>query len=72
MVSEGDEGTWPAENQAQNLDRLAALLANIAQAWEEAAREPRNKLARSLFQEIWTKDDRVVAAKPQPELERFF
>jgi site-specific DNA recombinase len=62
----------PAESQAQNLDKLAEFLANIAQAWEEATGELRNKLARSLFQEIWIKDKQVVAVKPQPELTPFF
>ncbi len=62
----------PAESQAKNLDRLAGFLANVAHAWEEATGEHRNKLARSLFQEIWIKDKQVVAVKPQPELEPFF
>ena len=62
----------PAESQAQDLDKLAGFLANIAQAWEEATGELRNNLARSLFQEIWIKDKQVVAVKPQPELEPFF
>ena len=62
----------PAESQAENLNKLEEFLANIAQAWEEATGELRNKLARSLFQEIWIKDEQVVAVKPQPELERFF
>jgi hypothetical protein len=62
----------PAESQAQNLDKLAEFLANIAQAWEEATGELRNKLTRSLFQEICIKDKQVVAVKPQPELTPFF
>ncbi|MBA7694451.1 hypothetical protein ES703_103061 [subsurface metagenome] len=62
----------PAGSQAKNLDKLAGFLANVAQAWEEATGEQRNKIARSLFQEIWIKDKQVVAVKPQPELEPFF
>lgn len=62
----------PAESQAQNLDKLAKFLANIAQAWEEATGELRNKLTRSLFQGIWIKDEQVIAVKPQPELTPFF
>ena len=62
----------PAESQAENLNKLEEFLANIAQAWEEATGELRNKLARSLFQEIWIKDEQVVAVKPQPELKPFF
>ena len=60
---------FPAGSQAKNLDRLAGFLANVAQAWEEGSGEQRNKLARSLFQEIWVKDKQVVAVKPQPELD---
>ena len=62
----------PAGSQAKNLDRLAGFLANVAQSWEEATGEQRNKIARSLFQEIWVKDKQVVAVRPQPELEPFF
>ena len=62
----------PVESQTKNLDRLAEFLANVAEAWEVANGEQRNKLARSLFQEVWIKDKQVVAVKPQPELEPFF
>ncbi len=60
------------KTRLSNLDKLAEFLANIGQAWRAASGEQRNKLARSLFQEIWIKDDQVVAVKPQPELEPFF
>jgi hypothetical protein len=62
----------PIESQTKNLDRLAEFLANVAEAWEVANGEQRNKLARSLFQEVWIKDKQVVAVRPQPELEPFF
>jgi len=48
------------------------ILANVAQAWEAANGEQRNKLARCLLQEVWVKDKRVVAVTPRPEFERFF
>lgn len=44
----------------------------VADAWNEANQEHRNKLARCLFQEVWIKDKEVVAIKPQPELKPFF
>ena len=62
----------PAESQAENLDKLEKFLANVAQAWEEATGELGNKLAHSLFQEIWIEDEQVVAVKPQLELKPFF
>ena len=62
----------PEASQTTNLDRLAKFLTNIGEAWKVASGEQRNKLARTLFQEIWIKDNQVVAVKPQPELEPFF
>ena len=62
----------PAESQTQNLERLAHFLTNVAHAWDEASEEQKNKLARTIFQEIWIIDDHVVAIKPQPEREPFF
>ncbi len=47
-------------------------MADVADAWKEATQEQRNKLARTLFQEIWVKDKQVVVVKPQPELAPFF
>jgi site-specific DNA recombinase len=60
------------ETRQTNLDKLAEFLTNIGEAWRAASAEQRNKLARTLFQEIWIKDNQVVAVKPQPELEPFF
>jgi hypothetical protein len=62
----------PAESHTQNLERLAYFLTSVANAWDEAKQEQRNKLTHTLFQEVWLKDDQVVAIKPQPELEPFF
>ena len=44
----------------------------VKAARKETNQEQRNKLARTLFQEIWIKDKQVVAVKPQPELKPFF
>ncbi len=62
----------PEASQTTNLDRLAKFLTNIGEVWRAASAEQRNKLARTLFQEIWIKDNQVVAVKPQPELKPFF
>jgi hypothetical protein len=60
------------ETRQTNPDKLAEFLTNIGEAWRAASAEQKNKLARTLFQEIWIKDNQVVAVKPQPELEPFF
>ncbi len=44
----------------------------MASAWEVATPEQQNKLARTLFEEIWIKDKEVVFVKPRPELDLFF
>jgi site-specific DNA recombinase len=62
----------PLESSAKTLERLANFLVNVAEAWDEAKQEQRNKLARCLFQEVWVKDKQVLAVRPQPELAPFF
>jgi gas vesicle protein len=65
----------PVEDKSNNLAKLVHFLANVANvadAWEEANQEHRNKLARCLFQKVWLKDNVVVAVKPQTEFEPFF
>ena len=61
----------PADRSGQ-LERLAQFLASVATAWAEASQHQRNKLAGTLFDEIWVDDTRVTAVKPRPELEPFF
>ncbi len=51
---------------------MAEFLASVAEAWEVATGEQRNKLALTLFREVWLKDKQIVAVKPQPELKPFF
>ena len=62
----------PSSNGVDTLDRLAEFLKDVNAAWEAATQEQRNKLARSLFEEIWLQDKRVVAVKPRDEFEPFF
>lgn len=61
-----------SESHASTLGKLAEFLSSVAKAWKEANQEQRNKLARTLFQEIWIKNKQIAAVKPQPEFEPFF
>ena len=60
------------ESGVSALGKLAEFLSSAARAWDDADQEQRNRLARSLFQEIWIRDRAIVAVKPQAELEPFF
>ena len=62
----------PDGSKPEVLQRLARFLMNVAEAWEAAGQEQRNRLARALFEEVWVKDKKVVAVVPRPELEPFF
>ena len=53
-------------------ERLAAYLADVAQAWGAATPEERNRLARQLFAEAVIENRTVVAVKPRPDLLPFF
>ena len=44
----------------------------MAGAWDEANQEQRNKVAKTLFEQILEEDNKVVAVKPRLELEPFF
>ncbi len=54
------------------LEKLATFLKDIAQAWDQASQEQRNRLAKCLLETVWIKDKKVVAVTPQPEFEPFF
>ena len=62
----------PIEVRDNRLEKLAQFLANVAEAWDEANQEQRNKLAKTLFDQIVVENNKVVAVKPRPELEPFF
>ncbi len=62
----------PTDERGRELGRLAEFLGSVATAWDAATQEQRNKLARTLFEEIWSEDATVAAVKPRPELEPFF
>ena len=50
----------PVPGGSDSLPLLAEFLADVASAWEVATPEQQNKLARTLFEEIWIKDKEVV------------
>jgi hypothetical protein len=60
------------DDHSDVLRKLADFPANVAQAWDVASHEQRNKLARMLFEEIRIENEKVVAVRPRPELEPFF
>ena len=62
----------PMEVRDDHLGKLAQFLASVAEAWDEANQEQRNKLAKTLFEQILVENNKVVAVKPRPELEPFF
>ncbi|GAI46880.1 unnamed protein product, partial [marine sediment metagenome] len=63
----------PAEGNEEMLHQFARLLANVAYVWKESTQEERNKIARTLFEEVrLDSGGKVVAVKPQPEAAPFF
>jgi hypothetical protein len=60
------------DNQEGVLSKLAHFLSHVADAWREANQEQRSKLAKTLFEEIWIEDNKVVVVKPKSNLEPFF
>ncbi len=56
----------------QVLRRLRDYLREVPAAWRDASAAQRQKLARTLFEEIVVEDDRVVGAIPQEPYRPFF
>ena len=71
-IHRGLQALEPIQGHDRNLSELARFLANVADAWNAASQEQRNKLAHCLFQEVWIKDKEVVGVRPQTELRPFF
>ena len=65
-------GLQGTSDRAMVLRRVAAFLRDLPAAWAAASSEQRNGLARTVFQQVEIKDDRVVAVLPQPEFAPFF
>jgi site-specific DNA recombinase len=53
-------------------ERLASYLADLAQAWQVATPEERNKLARQMFNGVQIENRTAVAITPRPDLLPFF
>lgn len=60
------------EDKGKILDKLAHFLGNVVEAWKEASQEQRNKLASTLFEQVWIEHNRVAGVKPREELKPFF
>jgi hypothetical protein len=56
-----------------DLDRAQAILEDFARFWD-AEHEPaeRRKLILSLFAQVWAKDNRIVAVKPNAAFTSYF
>ena len=48
------------------------FLENVATAWEKGTDGQKNRLARQMFDVVWTSDEKVVAVRPRAELRPFF
>jgi hypothetical protein len=57
---------------ADQIDRLAELPGSTARLWGEANQEQRNRITRTLVEEVVMDDGQVVAVKPRPDLTRLF
>ena len=62
----------PPKDERAPLEKFAKFLGSLAEAWCEADQSQRNRLARTIFEEVWIKDLEVVAVKPREEFEPFF
>ncbi|MDP2950434.1 MAG: recombinase family protein [Chloroflexota bacterium] len=62
----------PSAEYAAVLQRLAEYLSQVPEAWKGATGDQRNRLLRRLFEEVWIKDDQIVALRPRAEMEPFF
>lgn len=55
----------PLQDKARELGKLAEFLKSVARAWDEANQEQRNRLAKTLFDQICVEDAKLVAVKPK-------
>jgi hypothetical protein len=52
---------FPLEVRDSSLGKLAQFLASVVGAWDEANQEQRNKIAKTLFEQILVENNKVVA-----------
>ena len=62
----------PPEQRPDVLGVFRGFLENVATAWEKGTDEQKNRLARQMFDVVWTSDEKVVAVRPRAELRPFF
>ena len=62
----------PPEQRLDVLGVFRGFLENVATAWEKGTNEQKNRLARHMFDGVWTSDDKAVAVRPRAELRPFF
>ena len=62
----------PKQRRPEVIDEFRGFLADASVAWSKATSEQKNRLARQLFDIIWTKNERVVSVRPRPELRPLF
>ena len=54
-------------SKKETIERLATYLQNVGQAWREANQEQRNRLAKTLFDNIRIEDRTIKGVTPQME-----
>ncbi len=62
----------PPEQRPDVLGVFRGFLENVATAWEKGTDGQKNRLARQMFDVVWTSDEKVVAVRPRAELRPFF
>ena len=62
----------PPEQRPDVLGVFRGFLENVATAWEKGTDGQKNRLARQMFDLVWTSDEKVVAVRPRAELRPFF
>ena len=62
----------PPEQRPDVLGVFRGFLENVATAWEKGKDGQKNRLARQMFDVVWTSDEKVVAVRPRAELRPFF
>jgi DNA invertase Pin-like site-specific DNA recombinase len=62
----------PAVQEADDLEARAAVVKSVSAAWWVAEQAERNRLARTLLEDLLVEDDRVVGIKPRAAFAPFF
>ena len=54
------------------ITQLSAYVREVKQAWQDADMTQRRQLVRTLFEEMWVQDERIIGIKPVPQFQPFF